>query len=377
MAPTPLVSVIIPAYNAARWLPESVASCREGGLHRLEIIVVDDGSTDDTPAVVRRLAGPDLVYHQQENRGLSGARNAGIDIARGAYIKFLDADDFLLPGSLRAQAAFLARTPGISVVTGNSYRCDGDGNLYRRMTLPAGPVSARGLVVCNLFPIHAPLFRREPMDAGFRFETALSGAADWDFLTRLVLSGASFHHLSHFVCAYRTFAGSMSSDPDRQTLDAMQVIDRIYTRTDLPAELRPLEAQARADACSHGVARACSVANEASASRWLAGFLDHFSGTREDAAEYLLPRLAAAARNPLNTTRRQFLQTFRRAARPLLPGLAAHPARLEAALLRDDFARARDFGTSMDSVLAFLKLYSHHPFEATRQYAREIGRRFR
>lgn len=121
-----LVSIIMPAYNAERYLAEAVGSVRSQSHTAWELIIVDDGSADKTAAIARRLAAADgrIRFVSQKNAGPSAARNRALDMARGSWITFLDADDMLLPGSLlmllemalQAQAdiaiASLTHTPG-------------------------------------------------------------------------------------------------------------------------------------------------------------------------------------------------------------------------------------------------------------------------
>src|ERR1700682_4446766 len=90
--PNPLVSIIIPVYNAAHFLPQAMASIRAQGYDSLEIVVVDDGSTDNCADVAKSL-GSDVRYDRQVNRGPSAARNRGLALARGELIAFLDVDD--------------------------------------------------------------------------------------------------------------------------------------------------------------------------------------------------------------------------------------------------------------------------------------------
>ncbi len=124
----PLVSVIIPTYNYGRYLGKALESCRSQTYKGLEIIVVDDGSTDDTRGVVERF-GPGVVYIFQANQGVSRARNRGLDVARGELLTFLDADDYLLPDSIADRVEVLQRRPDIGIVFSDSYSCDAEGNL--------------------------------------------------------------------------------------------------------------------------------------------------------------------------------------------------------------------------------------------------------
>jgi glycosyltransferase involved in cell wall biosynthesis len=108
------LSVIIPTYNRAAFLPACVASLRSCGMS-LEIVVVDDGSTDDTAAVVAELSG-DIIYVRQSNGGIGSARNAGIARAAGKYLAYLDSDDFWLPGIAPKLVQFLDRHPDVDAI---------------------------------------------------------------------------------------------------------------------------------------------------------------------------------------------------------------------------------------------------------------------
>jgi len=112
---TPGISVIIPSYNAAAYLPNAIDSALNQTVAPLEVIVVNDGSTDETAQVLERFRGR-IVAINQENRGLSGARNRGIAAARGELIAFLDADDVWLPEKLEKQVACLGEHPRAGLV---------------------------------------------------------------------------------------------------------------------------------------------------------------------------------------------------------------------------------------------------------------------
>src|SRR5437870_12319582 len=101
----PLVSIIVPSYNYAHFIGEALQSIQSQTYSNWECIVVDDGSTDDTGALVRQLAEKDgrIKYVRQENRGLAAARNAGMANSEGVYFQFLDADDLLEPQKLERQ----------------------------------------------------------------------------------------------------------------------------------------------------------------------------------------------------------------------------------------------------------------------------------
>ena len=118
------VSAVIPCYNYGRFLGEAIESVLSQTFSAHEIIVVDDGSTDGTPEVARRY-GEKIRYHRTENRGVSAARNAGIALAEGDLIAFLDADDRWLPNKLECQVPVFDGTPGVGLVHARSRVFDG------------------------------------------------------------------------------------------------------------------------------------------------------------------------------------------------------------------------------------------------------------
>jgi glycosyltransferase involved in cell wall biosynthesis len=125
----PLVSVIIPAYNAGRYIAETLDSVLSQSYADLEVIVVDDGSTDNTRAIVEGY-GPRVVYVHQENSGAPARpRNVGIARAKGRYISFFDSDDVMMPGKLALSVAFAERHPELGLVFTNFVQFTEEGDL--------------------------------------------------------------------------------------------------------------------------------------------------------------------------------------------------------------------------------------------------------
>lgn len=122
MTDSVLISVIIPVYNGAAFLAEALASVRDQAYTPLEIIVIDDGSTDQTAQIVQML-GDDIRYLYQQNQGPAAARNAGLAVAQGELIAFLDADDLWPADKLAQQLPWLTATPDTAIVWGHSQIC--------------------------------------------------------------------------------------------------------------------------------------------------------------------------------------------------------------------------------------------------------------
>ncbi|HWZ87882.1 MAG TPA: glycosyltransferase family 2 protein, partial [Polyangiaceae bacterium] len=133
----PLVSVVMPAYNVAWCIGRAVDSVLAQDFQARELIVVNDGSTDDTRAVLEGYGGTIHVI-DQENRGMSAARNVGIRNAHGTYVAFLDADDWWLPGKLSQQVELMQRRPEIGFCSTTARVEDGDGRLLNLWRCPNG-----------------------------------------------------------------------------------------------------------------------------------------------------------------------------------------------------------------------------------------------
>src|SRR5215208_7628052 len=128
---SPLVSVVIPCYNQAHFLGEAIESVLAQSYPYFEIIVVDDGSPDDTSEVAARY--PEVRLVRQENQGVSGARNSGFARSEGEYVVFLDADDRLLPEALEAHLEHLEAHPECAFVSGRyKFMADGGSPLSER-----------------------------------------------------------------------------------------------------------------------------------------------------------------------------------------------------------------------------------------------------
>jgi glycosyltransferase involved in cell wall biosynthesis len=151
-ASRPTLSVVIPTFNRARYLPDALESIVAQGIDRVQTIVVDDGSTDETESVIARY-GSAVQYVRQPNRGTAAARNAGLALATGRFIAFLDSDDVWLPGKAKEELAILERDPSVDAVITDSERW-----LGHRLVCSSW-LADRGLVTSSdqpmpLLPVH-------------------------------------------------------------------------------------------------------------------------------------------------------------------------------------------------------------------------------
>jgi glycosyltransferase involved in cell wall biosynthesis len=227
MVASPLVSVVIPAYNARRWLASAVDSVLTQTYQSVEIIVVDDGSTDGTAGFVASRY-PDIVLLRQANRGLSAARNAGLDAARGDFVQFLDADDVLLPAKLEKQVALLQERTSLAGVYCDFQYLESDGGRTASGFDEVGDDRVlRSLLRRNFIVAHAPLLRTAVVRAQNGFDESLTACEDYDLWLRLAAAGHVLQGLREVLVLYRRTPGSMSRDVRRQTEQTWKVLKRL------------------------------------------------------------------------------------------------------------------------------------------------------
>lgn len=213
MANDNLVSIIIPSYNAAKYIKEAVDSALAQTYKNLEIVVVDDGSTDDTKTVLESyVASGRIRYIYQGNKGLAGARNTGIRAAKGDYIAFLDADDLFLPDKVAEQIRVFEENPEYRICYSDLLHFSEDGQTYHhRYQYPSGDVFEPLLHRQLINPLTVMVERKMFEKYGF-FDETLRRSEDWDLWLRWAHAGEKFYYLNKPLARYRIrSAGNLSS----------------------------------------------------------------------------------------------------------------------------------------------------------------------
>jgi glycosyltransferase involved in cell wall biosynthesis len=218
----PEFSVIIPCFNTASYVREAIDSCLAQTVTDIEIIVVDDGSTDRSGEIVDAAAAeyPQVRVVRQANRGLGAARNAGLRVATGAFVSFLDADDLIEPETLGLQGAVLRERPEVGLVLCNGVGFDDRNEVCRTYILDTRRFAGHPPLFDVLFggggafPPLAALIRRELAVAvgGFDEDRIASGWADTAFWMRIALTGADYRIVDRPLARYRVLSTSMSSN---------------------------------------------------------------------------------------------------------------------------------------------------------------------
>jgi len=219
------VSVVIPCFNQGRYLGEALDSVQAQSVPAAEVLVVDDGSTDDTAEVAARYSG--VRYVRQPNRGLAHARNRGFRVTASDFVVFLDADDRLKATALEIGLAAMAPRPECAFVYGHCVRIDADGR--RLPTVPPPPVAGdhyTALLSSNyLWTPAVVMFRRAVCAPYMRFNPLFDASADYELYLRLTRRFPVFGH-GELVAEYRLHEGSMSRDPRRMLACTVTVLRR-------------------------------------------------------------------------------------------------------------------------------------------------------
>lgn len=229
------ISVLIPCYNAAPYLGEALSSVLAQGMPLLEIIVIDDGSTDGSAAIAERF-DPLIRCHRQENQGISAARNRALGVARGDAIAFLDADDLWPAGSLRTRAECLETDAA----------ADGAAGLVEEFISPELSAEARqGLAeVARVQPgrlMSAMLIRRRLFDRVGLFDPAYRVGEGIDWVARASSHGAVFRSVPRVVLRRRIHSSNSVSRLRQQRTDYLRALKASIDRRRAAPLARPPE----------------------------------------------------------------------------------------------------------------------------------------
>jgi glycosyltransferase involved in cell wall biosynthesis len=229
MSKAPEISIIIPTYNAAQFLPEAIRSVFDQTDQDFELIVVNDGSTDNTKALLSAY-GDRILVIDQINRGAASARNAGILASQGRWISFLDADDVWIPQKLEWQAPLL-QNPVVGLVYGDCYYWNGAkteattsfclyppyrGNIFDRY------------LVQNFIPMSTVLVRRTWLEKTGLFDENMDSCEDYEFLLRVCKIGET-EYVNRPVMKYRIRPGQQSKNVEKNILNTLKIKEKIFS----------------------------------------------------------------------------------------------------------------------------------------------------
>ena len=229
-----LVSIIVPAYNVAQYIRQSLSSILLQTYRELEIIIVNDGSTDNTGEILTEYEkkDPRIIVITQQNKGLAAARNTGLKQAKGEYLCIFDSDDIMLPDKISQQHEFLELHSEHGVCYSGSYHfMDDNKNIYHH---PVGVLSGsqyESLLHGNIINPNTVFFRHSVFEKYGGFDETLRSAEDWDYWLTLTYNGVRFGYQPLKLTLYRVRNNSLSANSIMMSQTPISVLDKQLNRS--------------------------------------------------------------------------------------------------------------------------------------------------
>ena len=227
----PLISVVMPAFNAARFLPDSVASVAAQTYRDVELLIVDDGSSDNTVEVAEGLArdnGRIRVIRSKQNVGTAAARNLALQVLSGDYVCFLDADDAFLPDKVEKQLAFLRTNQSYGLVYSDLILGNEKLEPMRLNRIGVPPLSFPELLTLrNWFQPISPMLTASLVRSVGGFDERLTPSEDWDYWIRCAAL-TRFGYLPGPVAVYRSHPGQTSRQSERMRIAQERLITKHF-----------------------------------------------------------------------------------------------------------------------------------------------------
>jgi len=244
---SPFFSVVVPAHNAASTIRQTLDSILIQTCQKFEIIVVDDGSTDETAAIAAEVAGRRVRVVRQDQRGVSAARNRGLELARAPWVSFLDADDLWLPAYLATMEAAIHADPEIGLLFTDAWVYDEKAKRIRRRPmmasrhppkpLPQDPSGFLAALLAGNFVYTSATASREGLSDVGGYDVDLTHAEDYDLWLRLSASGRRAVFVGGPLALYRFGGGgSLSSNRHEMAKAELNVMRRLLARHNLPEQ---------------------------------------------------------------------------------------------------------------------------------------------
>lgn len=232
----PLVSVVVASYNMGSYLPLAVSSALAQTYDRIEVLIIDDGSTDNTAAIAQGLlTDPRVRYIHQQNGGQASSKNRGIRESKGEFIAFLDADDLWEPTKLEEQLPLFEKSAKVGVVCARYVEIDAEGKELRvdSSTFFRGKVSGR-LLKYNYIGFSTSVVRRECFETLGCFKEDLGMGIDYELWLRFSTQ-YEFDFVDRTLVKYRVWAGQMSKNLKRRYLNGIATMEKFLK--DYPASV--------------------------------------------------------------------------------------------------------------------------------------------
>lgn len=252
----PNVSVVVPAYNQGHYLAQAIQSVLDQTYQHFEIIVVDDGSTDNSREIVEAYSDPRIHYIYQENRGLPAARNTGLRNATGQFLTYLDSDDLFLPQKIEVLLCYLENHPDVGLVAGQVIPVDNSGRQIGKTFDTKIPEDSSLLLLGNPITVGSVMLRRYWQQQVGIFDESLRSYEDWEMWLRLARLGCRTGWVPQPVYLYRFHQAQMTRVATQMTRATFQVLDNVFRDPNLPESWRQMCDRAYSNAHLRAAAQA-------------------------------------------------------------------------------------------------------------------------
>jgi len=356
----PQVSIIIPTYNRADLVGHAIESVLEQTYADWELIVVDDGSEDDTRDVVARYTDPRIQYIYQENRKLPGARNTGIRASTGEYVAFLDSDDRFLPDKLEAQVASIADRADVGLVASGWTEVDGQLNPLR--TICPWRLNVKLSLDSWLYgcPFIVPviLVRRHWLQQVGLFDEKQHYVEDWDLWLRLAYAGCQMEWAPATVCLRTIHDSNMVRNAAAMSEGIFRLFEKFFAQPGLPPDILSQKDQVHANAHLDGAVRAFAAGTLNAGQAHLASAVRLDAGLAEGEYPLVLQALASTALTHQARDLETYVDGVCDALNEILPQLARSRRQMYAAISAtrafDHFAHGRRWQARLGAARALL-----------------------
>lgn len=284
----PIVSIITPSFQQGAFIEATIRSVLTQDYPYIEYLIIDGGSTDETLSVLQRQTDPRLTWISEPDRGQADALNKGLQRATGELITFINSDDLLLPGAVRAAVEFLQATPNADMVYGDGEYIDADGQpITRYHSTPFDLASI--MLGTHVLAQPGAFWRRQVSDRVGSFDTSLHYGFDYDYWLRAALAGFHLQYLPGNCAAFRLHETSKTVSQHEQFVDDWEQITRkALAHPAFPESLRALAPRID-EVVRWGKLKARWARGERSTLRSeLAGILAHGKWTRRILASVML-----------------------------------------------------------------------------------------
>lgn len=232
----PTCSIIIPTYNHGGYIERSVECALRQTYPNVEVVVIDDGSTDDTADRIKKF-GSRIVYHRKENAGLGAARNTGVELSGGEFLQFLDADDTIHETKLEMQLPIIEADEDVAVVYSDCTCTSQDGEVIENTsyTLRDDEDAMTILLKRTLFSVHSAVVRKSAVVEAGMFDTARTAQEDWELWLKIALHGHKYRYLPGNLAHYDQSGSEIITNTELMYRRTKHLLDKFLVDPDFLA----------------------------------------------------------------------------------------------------------------------------------------------